>query len=201
MKTVRLKENGKKLMAVGGTIFFGGFGMFTVAGIVERSEKKIMRQEELFQREKKLMEERNAKECARLAAEEAKNNALASQIAVMDKKEFAKFKADADAKASKEAIEQAKTIRKEAEEIVSKMKLECSRRIIDMEADCAKKVEDATEKYMDARKKADDIEKLFNNKDEILRAQKKLEKLAKKKSEEERDYSELIEKLEDLFDE
>lgn len=200
MKTMKLKENGKKLMVVGGFIFFGGAGMVTVGSIIDHGEKKVMRYEELFQKEKILMEKRNAKECARLAAEEAKDSALAKQISRMDKKEFAKFKAEADAKVSKEAIEEAKTLKKEAENTVAQMKLESSRRVMDMESECARKVEEATEKYMEAKKKADDIERMFTNKDEVLRAQRTLEKLTKKKAEEERDYSELIEKLEDLLD-
>lgn len=157
MSTQYLRKVGHILMIAGSVVFFGGAGLCIASRCIDYNEFKLLDDKNKLQIESDL--KKTELETAKEIRDKAKK---------MSPTEFAKFKAEKEASLSAEAkLEVAKAKADSATEI-TKTKLECEERIIKIE----KERKEAIEKY-------EMLQKLFDNRDEILEARDELKRAAK----------------------
>lgn len=191
MNTQLIKEIGSKLMLIGAVTFFGGFGLRMTGATIEYGEcRQFAREEKRFAEAESVANE-ELREQERHSIDMEKDKVWINKINHMNDKEFAKYYAEYEAKANNDVINKAKND-------ISLKELECNTKMMEIENDCSAKVKDATNKYYEMKKKYDDLNSLFKEKDDILDAKESLEKLeAKKKStdKEMKDVADRISKL------
>lgn len=172
MDTNKILKVGHVLMAVGGSIFSGGVGLCLTARIIDRrSAKAIAEQSKLdisveSAKRKALLEEEA------ISAQAEKDRIYSEKLSKMDKNQFAKHHAEANAKASEDAIFKAKQMVSDAE-----------KKLAEAEQACTQKITEAIKSQTDAERKYNELLKEYKNRDEVLEAKKKLDDLAKAKSE------------------
>lgn len=175
MNTKRIKEIGKWMMVIGGTIFTAGAGTYFSAHFVEKREEKQIHKTKLNRIEE---EERIKNIELRKIESEAKaekDKAYAKQLEVMDKESFAKFHAERVAVANQSVLDKASRIQKESEAAVVQAKLDCKDEIAKIREECLKKIEEANEARDEAVEKYEAINTLFINKNEVLEAKEALD--------------------------
>lgn len=199
MDTEKIKEIGKWMMVVGGTIFTSGAGCYWVAGHIERKEEKKIHQTKLdrIAEEERIKDIKMREELAK-ADVEAKE-AYSKRLNEMDQETFAKFHADRVAKANDDVRKEADRVRKNAEAEVTQVRLECKEEINRIREECLKKIEAADKKRDDAVAKYEAIDTLFTNKDEVLKAKEALDVAVKKDKKAKDDKEELLEGIKDLL--
>lgn len=105
MNTSKIKEIGKWMMIIGGSIFTAGTGCYGVANYIERREQKKIHKAELDRIESAhITKENQLKEEAATARIE-KDRVYSEQLKNMDQKTFAKFHADNVARANQKKSE------------------------------------------------------------------------------------------------
>ena len=70
---------------------------------------------------------------------------------------------------------------------------------MEIENDCSTKVKEATDKYYEMKKKYDELNALFKEKDDVLDAKKSLEKLAEKKKDTNKEMQDVAESISKLL--
>ena len=199
MDTEKIKEIGKWMMVVGGTIFTSGAGCYWVAGHIERKEEKKIHQTKLdrIAEEERIKDIKMREELAK-ADVEAKET-YSKRLNEMDQETFAKFHADRVAKANEDVCKEADRVRKNAEAEVTQVRLECKEEINRIREECLKKIEAADKKRDDAIAKYEAIDTLFTNKDKVLRAKDALDAAVQKDKKAKDDKEELLEGIKDLL--
>ncbi len=184
INTTTVKEIGKAMMIIGGAIFGVGFSATSVCWLIEYKAAKNEHKLDLLTEETKALEKKHCLEAERIIAETKKDDILAEKIAAMDKKEFAKYQAEATAKASEEAIAKANDILAKANNDISAMKLECSEKV-------SKAVQEANE----ATTKYNNLLSEYKNRDEVLKAKKEIDNFLKASESQKETLSDLKTKL------
>lgn len=199
MDTEKIKEIGKWMMVVGGTIFTSGVGCYWVACHIERKEEKKIHQTKLdrIAEEERIKDIKMREELAK-ADVEAKE-VYSKRLNEMDQETFAKFHAGRVAKANEDVRKEADRVRKNAEAEVTQVRLECKEEINRIREECLKKIEAADKKRDDAIAKYEAIDTLFTNKDKVLRAKDALDAAVQKDKKAKDDKEELLEGIKDLL--
>lgn len=199
MNTEKVKEIGKWMMVVGGTIFTSGAGCYWVAGHIECKEEKKVHQTKLdrIAEEERIKDIKMREELAKADAEA--KEAYSKRLNEMDQETFAKFHADRVAKANEDVRKEADRVRKNAEAEVVQVRLECKEEINCIREECLKKIEAADKKRDDAIAKYEAIDTLFTNKDKVLRAKDALDAAVQKDKKAKDDKEELLEGIKDLL--
>lgn len=196
---MKAKEVGNVLMIVGASAFAAGLGINITSDLVERHNRnkvlKIEKQNEAIRFEK---EEHDSIILKNRAAAE-REDLYKQKLLSMSDKEFAKHHAEATAKASTEALEEANRIKKNSEIAINTTKLECSDKIAEIQKICTERVEKAAALQAEAEKKYNDIDKLFYNRKEVLEARDELRNLIKKESKTSDDKEEILKRIERLL--
>ena len=120
--TETFKKIGGYLMIAGGTIFTAGFGMFFISRKIEKSELKKATDEQIAEIKAQKALEQAELEKERKLAQIEKDRAFTARLNAMDQTEFARYRADATARANDEVMAKAENIRREAESKVAKMR-------------------------------------------------------------------------------
>nr|WP_296955164.1 hypothetical protein [uncultured Mediterraneibacter sp.] len=200
MRTERIKEIGKWMMIVGGTIFTAGAGGYSVANYIESREHRKIHEVELHKiDEEEALKQHKLKEEAITAAKE-KDRLYTEKIKNMDSKAFARFHAENVAKADAVVREEAENVKKASEAEIVKVRLECKEEINKIREECLKKIEEADKKRDDAVAKYEAIDTLFTNKDKVLSAKKALDKAVKKNKEAKDNQEELLKSIKDFLE-
>ncbi len=199
MNTETFKKVGGYLMIVGGTLFTAGFGMHFISRRVEKSELKKATEEACARIDIEKAERNAELEKERKIAQIEKDRAFTARLNEMDKDAFAKYRADATARANDEVLAKAENIRREAESKVAKMKMELSDTITKLRNECYEKVTAAEKKRDEAVEKYEAIDKLFTNKNDILKAKEQLEEIAEKQEKQKATKEELLNSINDLL--
>lgn len=154
MNTKILRKVGYILIGTGITLFLGGVGCCTFANVIDLDKHtlQVSKEKEDIELETKRIESQMSKD-------------LQEKIHNMDPDTFAKYKAEKEAKLSKEA-----------ELKVIQTKNECADKINEIRLECERKVSDAKETADKYIEKYNNLEKLFVNKDEILAAKESIKK-------------------------
>lgn len=199
MNTEMFKKVGGYLMIAGGTIFTAGFGMHFVARRVEKAALKKDTDAQLAAIEIKKSLDHAELEKERKLAQIEKDREYTKRLQSMNQTEFAKFRAEATARANEEALAKADDIRREAEAKVAKMKMELTDTITKLREECADKIAKAEKKRDEAVEKYEAIDRLFTNKNDILRAKEQLEKVARAQETQKEKKEELINSINNLL--
>lgn len=200
MNTGKIKEIGKWMMIIGGTIFTAGAGGYSVATYIESRERRKIHEAELHKiDEEETLKQHKLKEEAISAATE-KDRLYTEKIKNMDSKTFARFHAENVAKADALVREEAESVKKASEAEVVKVRLECKEEINKIREECLKKIEEADKKRDDAVAKYEAIDTLFTNKDKVLYAKEALDKAVKKNKEAKDNQEELLKNIKDLLE-
>ena len=200
MRTERIKEIGKWMMIVGGTIFTAGAGGYSVANYIESREHRKVHEAELHKiDEEEAIKQHKLKEEAITAAKE-KDRLYTEKIKNMDSKAFARFHAENVAKADAVVREEAENVKKASEAEIVKIRLECKEEINKIREECLKKIEEADKKRDDAVAKYEAIDTLFTNKDKVLSAKEALDKAVKKNKEAKDNQEELLKSIKDFLE-
>lgn len=192
MNTQLIKEIGSKLMLIGAVTFFGGFGLRMTGSTIEYGEKRQFAKEEMKLAEAESIRNREARDQQNHDISAKKDELWLRRIEKMNNSEFAKYAAEAKAKVNDEVIRKAKND-------ISKKELECTSKIMEIENDCSTKVKEAADKYYEMKKKYDELNALFKEKDDVLDAKKSLEKLAEKKKDTNKEMQDVAESISKLL--
>ncbi len=198
MNTAVLKEASKYLMIGGATLFTCGFGLNFACNMVEKKELKLAH----YDRANKISEEAAAKravlEQEALAAATEKDKEYTKKLMNMNQTEFAKFHAAETASANADVLANAEAIRKKADADIVSIKMQCQDAIDKIKAECLAKIEDANSKRDEAIEKYEQIDSLFTNKKEILKAKEALEEAARKDAKIKSDKEDLMKAIKEL---
>lgn len=198
MNTTVLKEASKYLMIGGATIFTCGFGMNFACNMVEKKELRLAH----YERTNRLQEEATAKKALleqdALVAATERDKEYTKKLMNMNQTDFAKFHAAETAKANDDVLLKAESIRKKAEAEVVHVKMECTDTIEAIKAECLAKIAEANKKRDEALEKYNQIDSLFTNKNDILRAKEALEAAARKDEKLKSDKEDLMNAIKEL---
>lgn len=199
MNTEKIAMIGRDMMMVGAAAFLGGLGICGVCtGIDNHKYNKIRKREALILEEKRRDELNVAKKLEAEAVAE-REKAYSFRLQNMSDKDFAKHHAECVAKANDEVIKTADRKVQDMRSELTQVKLDCTDKIAKANADCLAKVEKAQKEAEEARKRYDEIDKLFTNKNDILRAKAELERLTRREQDSKEDKDELLNKLEKML--
>lgn len=199
MNTETFKTVGRYMMIAGGTLFLGGFGMDFFARRADKAKLKAETDAEISRikiERAKTDAELNEQSRRQRLEEQA---LLTERMRLMDKDTFARYQAEATAKASADALAKANDIRRDAESKVAAMKIEMQETITKLRDECAEKISKAEAKRDEAVEKYEAIDRLFTNKNDILKAKEKLEKIAAASEKQKETKNEIIESINSLF--
>lgn len=200
INTTEIKEISKWMMVVGAGIFTCGAGLNLTCNHLEKKEAKAIHNKKMMEiEETELVEMRHLEEEA-TRAKTAKDNLYSEKLRTMDQETFAKFHAENVAKANKDILDEAERIKKEANATVVSTKLECNEKIDILRAECLSKIEEANKKRDEAIEKYNAIDKLFYNRNEVLKAKEALDAAVKKDQKAKDDKEELLKSLKDILD-
>ena len=175
------KTISKYLTIFGGTMLASGLGLGWATGYLERKDLRMISEEKRLEDERiKKLDILEKKKLAEEAAAE-REHIMAEKLSAMNQEEFEKFHAEAIAKANMETIEKANQIKREAEASMIKAQISAAEQINDIRTDCLKKIEAAEKRAAEAEEKYAAIDKLFSNKNDILRAKKELDEYREQK--------------------
>ena len=110
MNTNKIKEIGKWMMIIGGSIFTAGTGCYGVANYIERHKQKKLHKAELEQIESAHIAKENQLKEAETMARIERDRTYSKQLKNMDQKTFAKFHADNIARANDDIMKKAENI-------------------------------------------------------------------------------------------
>lgn len=200
VNTTKVKDAGKFLMVLGGSIFSLGGGLFFVGNHIEKKEEKLRHQQKLnFLDEQAKIE--NQQEVSELnKAKIDREISYKAQLDAMDKSEFAEFHAEKVAKANEDVLKKAEDIRKKSEAEIIQTKLDCTEEVEKLRKECLEKIQKANTERDEAQRKYEAIDSLFTNKKDILKAKEELKELVDKTKRTEESKKELINDLKDLLE-
>lgn len=199
MNTKRVKEIGKWMMVIGGTIFTAGAGTYFSARFVEKREESQIHKVKMARIEEEERIKNLELKKQESDAKAAKDRAYAEQLANLDREAFSKHHAENTARANQSVLDKAHRIEKEAEAKAVKTKLECTEEIERVRSECLRKIEEANKKRDEALKKYEAIDTLFTNKNEILKAKESLDAAVKANKNTKEEHDELLKNLEKLL--
>ena len=199
MNTGKIKEIGKWLMIVGGSVFSCGAGAYMIGNHIEKKEAKAEHTSKIYEIEEAAREEELRLRNDSIAASTEKDRLYSEKLKDMDSKAFAKFHADNVARANEDVMAKANQISKQAEADVVKARLECNESINNIREECLKKIEEANKMRDEAIKKYEAIDTLFTNKNKILEAKEALESVIEQDKQAKDDKAELLASIKDIL--
>lgn len=200
LNTTTMKEISKYMMITGAAIFTCGLGINLSCRYVEKKELDILHKKNMLEIKEQEYSKQLLLEEKETAARTEKDILYAEKLRTMNKTEFAKFHAEATARANEDVIRKAEDVRRQAELDISQARITCDEKITRIQNDCLRKIEEANKKRDEAVQKYEAIDNLFTNKKEILKAKEALDAAIKKDQKSKEDKEELLKSIKDILE-